>query len=113
MSKIGLKSFKIQEPIELKVECDSFDPWSYFYKRHLGIDYFWCKEKEMKRLPKRYIINKGATILFWDQDGDDKTIVKLSDNDKFDKRLQALLKIVGLVAFIFCRLTINSYLCWI
>ena len=37
------------------------------------------------KLPKRYIINKNATILFWD-DGT-KTIVKLSKDDKYDKRL--------------------------
>lgn len=36
-------------------------------------------------IPTRYIINKGATILFW-SDGT-KTIVKLSNNDKYDKRL--------------------------
>lgn len=36
-------------------------------------------------LPKRYIINKNATILFWTNE--DKTIVKLSKNDKYDKRL--------------------------
>ena len=37
------------------------------------------------KLPKRYIINKNATILFWD-DGT-KTIVKLSKDDKYDKKL--------------------------
>ena len=36
-------------------------------------------------LPTRYIINKGATILFW-EDGT-KTIVKKSKDDKYDKRL--------------------------
>ena len=36
-------------------------------------------------LPKRYIINKGATILFW-EDGT-KTIVKKSKDDKYDRRL--------------------------
>lgn len=35
--------------------------------------------------PKRYIINKGATILFW-EDGT-KTIVKRSKNDEYNKRL--------------------------
>ena len=39
-----------------------------------------------KKLPKRYIINKGATILFWDKDGNEKTIVKRSKDDKFNKR---------------------------
>lgn len=36
-------------------------------------------------LPKNYIINDGATILFW-KDGT-KTVVKRSKNEKFDKRL--------------------------
>lgn len=36
-------------------------------------------------LPKNYIINDGATILFW-KDGT-KTIVKRSKNETFDKRL--------------------------
>lgn len=37
------------------------------------------------RKPKRYIINKGATILFW-EDGT-KTIVKRCKDDKYNKRL--------------------------
>ena len=37
------------------------------------------------QLPERYIINKGATILFWNNG--DKTIVKRCKNDKYDKRL--------------------------
>lgn len=37
------------------------------------------------RKPKRYIINKGATILFW-EDGT-KTIVKRSKDDEYNKRL--------------------------
>lgn len=41
------------------------------------------------KIPKRYIINKDATILFW-EDGE-KTIVKLSDGDKYDKRLGFLI----------------------
>jgi RNase P subunit RPR2 len=36
-------------------------------------------------LPTRYIINDDATILFW-SDGD-KTIVKKTKNDTYDKRL--------------------------
>lgn len=39
----------------------------------------------LERIPERYIINKGATILFW-KDGS-KTIVKKSKDDKYDKRL--------------------------
>ena len=37
------------------------------------------------KLPKHYIINDGATILFW-KDGT-KTVVKRSKDEKFDKRL--------------------------
>lgn len=35
------------------------------------------------RKPKKYIINKNATILFW-EDGT-KTVVKLSKDDTYDK----------------------------
>lgn len=45
------------------------------------------KNKRKNKLPERYIINKGATILFWDKDGNEKTIVKRSKDDKFNKRL--------------------------
>ena len=41
--------------------------------------------KNRTELPQRYIINKGATILFW-KDGT-KTIVKKSKDDKYDRRL--------------------------
>lgn len=41
--------------------------------------------KNRTELPQRYIINKGATILFW-KDGT-KTIVKKSKDDTYDKRL--------------------------
>lgn len=40
------------------------------------------------KLPERYIINKGATILFWSDRT--KTIVKKSKEDKHDKRLAFL-----------------------
>lgn len=38
-----------------------------------------------KKLPKKYIINNGATILFWGDE--EKTIVKRSKEDEFNKRL--------------------------
>lgn len=57
-----------------------------FYRCRTFID--WLDEEPDYDVPYRYIINKGATILFWDEDDeDDKTIVKLSKDDKFDKRL--------------------------
>lgn len=40
---------------------------------------------QLNVIPDRYIINKGATILFW-EDGT-KTIVKKTKKDKYDKRL--------------------------
>ena len=40
------------------------------------------QESDDDKLPERYIINDGTTILFW-KDGS-KTIVKRSDNDDFD-----------------------------
>ena len=43
--------------------------------------------KKINKLPKRYIINKGATILFWNDDETDKTIVKRCKEDEFNKRL--------------------------
>lgn len=49
-----------------------------FIKVLAGLDV----EKSDDKIPDRYIINDGATILFW-RDGT-KTIVKRSDNDEFD-----------------------------
>lgn len=42
-------------------------------------------EDEKRSLPKRYIINNGATILFWN-DGT-KTVSKRHKEDEFDKEL--------------------------
>ena len=47
-------------------------------------DPFRTKDTDIRK-PKRYIINKGATILFW-EDGT-KTIVKRSKDDEYNKRL--------------------------
>ena len=45
--------------------------------------------KEIKiRMPKSYIINKNAGILFW-QDGD-KTVVKRTEGDEPNKRIAFL-----------------------
>lgn len=44
------------------------------------------EEKNKKvEMPKRYIINKNATILFWDNG--EKTIVRKASDDKFNARL--------------------------
>lgn len=52
-------------------------------KIYTGYDYGDNK----KKMPKKYIINKGATILFWDDNENEKTIVKRCKDDKFNKRL--------------------------
>ena len=57
-----------------------------FYKRFF-LGEWPTNERKKEKLPKRYIINKGATILFWDVDEEEKTIVKRSTDDKFNKRL--------------------------
>lgn len=46
---------------------------------------FYPQEIKINIMPDRYIINKGATILFWG-DGT-KTIVKRSKDDEYNKRL--------------------------
>ena len=45
----------------------------------------FVRKSDGNNLPKRYIINKGATILFW-KDGT-KTIVKRCKDDEYNKRL--------------------------
>lgn len=52
-----------------------------------SFQWYTTTEKPKEKLPKRYIINKGATILFWSDNKSDKTIVKRSKGDKYDKRL--------------------------
>lgn len=48
-----------------------------------------CKQKEVNlKIPKRYIINKEATILFWKDNT--KTVVRRSANDEYNKRLAFL-----------------------
>ncbi len=49
-----------------------------------------CNQKEEKlKVPKKYIINKEATILFWEDNT--KTIVKRSSNDEYNKKLAFLI----------------------
>lgn len=43
------------------------------------------ENNDKARMPVRYIINKNATILFWN-DGE-KTIVRKADDDEFNARL--------------------------
>lgn len=51
-----------------------------------GLDY--PKPKLQVELPEKYIINKGATILFW-KNGE-KTIVRKCEQDEFNPRLAFL-----------------------
>lgn len=50
-----------------------------------GLEIATSKEKIKVPMPKKYIINKGATVLIWD-DGE-KTVVKRCADDEFNKRL--------------------------
>lgn len=58
----------------------------------IRFDNYWhllgTASENKDELPERYIINKDATILFW-KNGE-KTIIKRSKNDNFDKRLAFL-----------------------
>lgn len=57
--------------------------WAEYSNKCLGITI--SKEKIKVPMPKKYIINKGATVLIWD-DGE-KTVVKRCADDEFNKRL--------------------------
>lgn len=73
---------------------DPFRPWVETEEEKLRrkILYLETKVQELERkevkLPKRYIINKDATILMW-QDGT-KTIVRRCADDEFNPRLAFL-----------------------
>ncbi len=49
------------------------------------LDSFGIDDSKKVPMPKKYIINHGATVLMWD-DGD-KTVVKRCEDDEFNKRL--------------------------
>jgi hypothetical protein len=50
----------------------------------------YTSKRYVPALPKKYIINKDAAILFWSNDKQDKTIVKRTKKDKPDKKLAFL-----------------------
>ena len=78
MGKIGLTNIKVNgKPTIGRSYEDMF----------CSFQWYTTTEKPKEKLPKRYIINKGATILFWDKDGKDKTIVKRAKDDTYNKRL--------------------------
>lgn len=62
-------------PYEISMDCEVSSIWKELNKK-----------KTIKvPMPKKYIINKGATVLIWN-DGE-KTVVKRCEDDEFNKRL--------------------------
>ena len=55
------------------------------YKNKLKYYVEKAERADSLRMPKKYIINRGATIIFWN-DGS-KTIVRRTKNDEYNKRL--------------------------
>ena len=66
----------------IKISVKTGDNWS-----PLGFSSFSYSKTAENKLPKKYIINKKkkTTVLLWEDDT--KTIVKVSKNDKYDKKL--------------------------
>lgn len=62
-------------PTEIAIDCGVSSIWKELNK----------KNKLKVSMPKKYIINHGATILIW-EDGE-KTVVKRCEDDEFNKRL--------------------------
>lgn len=88
---------RMPETGKINIELDTVN---YFFKdpreeriNRLNEKIKWLYEKlaekeEKVDLPERYIINDGATILFW-KDGS-KTVVKRASDDEFNPRLAYL-----------------------
>lgn len=69
------------DPLRITVpEIDNMN----FFLQGLGIDTN-KKEKLKVPMPKKTIINHGATVLIWDNG--EKTVVKRCEDDEFNKRL--------------------------
>lgn len=49
------------------------------------LDSFGIDDSKNVPMPKKYIINHGATVLIWDNG--EKTVVKRCKDDEFNKRL--------------------------
>lgn len=77
LDKIIINKYQIKEISEY---CDGNH--AFEIKASITPEQWHGKIETPKLLPERYIINDGATILFW-RDGT-KSIVKRSDNDDFD-----------------------------
>lgn len=73
---------------------DTMEPFTFMIKEDKQMDFnninipnflggYGFTPRNKKNLPKKYIINKGATILFW-EDGT-KTVVKRAKDDEYNK----------------------------
>lgn len=79
----------------LDIEIDNtMEPFTFMIKEDKQMDFnninipnflggYGFTPRNKKNLPKKYIINKGATILFW-EDGT-KTVVKRAKDDEYNK----------------------------
>ena len=74
----------------LNIEIDNtMEPFVFMIKEDKEMDIkipnMWAKGGiiPVKKLPKKYIINRGATVLFW-EDGT-KTVVKRAKDDEYNK----------------------------
>ncbi len=65
-----------------KNDVDTLDAYRYFIEGQRGAGKVLKTLNSLSTLPTRFIINEGATILFWN-DGT-KTIVKRAKDDTFD-----------------------------
>lgn len=73
------RDFNINEWVRNSIEEEN-----EFLKKELE----HCRGKVKRvKLPTQYIINDNATILFWDKNKKEKTIVKRSADDEFNARL--------------------------
>lgn len=73
-------------------KAESFEPLSYIPSEitiDCGVPSIWRELNEKKKtkvpMPKKTIINHGATVLIWDNG--EKTIVKRCEDDEFNKKL--------------------------
>lgn len=76
----------------LDIDIDNrLEPFTFMIKEDRQMDFnipnllggYGFTSRNKKNLPKKYIINKGATVLFW-EDGT-KTVVKRAKDDEYNK----------------------------
>lgn len=77
--------------LDIKID-NTMEPFTFMIKEDkemnipkMNIPNIWAKGGiiPVKKLPKKYIINRGATVLFW-EDGT-KTVVKRAKDDEYNK----------------------------